>query len=260
MGKQARLKKERREARIQAGIKRGERGEKVGNLDDLTDDAEKLLKQMHNHVKSRIKLAVVQAHEKDYGTPEDQAHVRSGVSCGNCKANKGCCFMSVSALMFEGLPIARHLKKAGKDTPDLRSKLRTQGKAMESMAIDDWYDTSTPCVFLDEEQRCGIYAVRPSACRHHVVFSPPENCSPPKNKQTLQFGSEKELVTAYGWNVSIATSFFGFDDPGKSGQLLIASLPRVVLMVLESLDKDDYAEALREQDWPTLENPPKMTL
>lgn len=260
MGKQARLKKERRKARIQAGIRRAERGEKVGNLDDLIDDAELLLKKMHNHVKGRIKLAIVQAHENDYGTPEDQAHVRSGVSCGDCKANKGCCFMSVSALMFEGLPVARHLKKTGRDTPELRAELHKQGDAMESMSIDDWYDTTTPCVFLDEDQRCSIYAVRPSACRHHVVFSPPRNCSPPKDKETLQFGSDKELVTAFGWNVSIATSFFGFEDPGKSGQVLIGSLPKVVVRILESLDHEDYAKALREQDWPTLENPPKMAM
>lgn len=258
MGKQARLKKERREARIKAGIARGPRKEKVGDLDDLIDDVETLLKRMHNHVKHRIKLTIIQATEKGYGTEEDQKHVREGVSCGTCTANKACCTMSVSALLIEGLPIARYLIKAGRHETALSNELHTLGDAMEASGMDEWFDKQTPCVFLTEDQKCSIYPVRPSACRHHVVFNPPERCSPPRGKPTLQFGSEKELTTAFNWNIEVAQSFFGFQDPAQSGVMLCGSLPKVVARVLDALEHTDYAKALREQDWPTIENPPNM--
>lgn len=262
MGKQARLKKERREARVKAGITRGPRKEKVGNLSDLTDDAEKLLRGMHNHVKNRIKLTVlevVEAKKKgDCVDDEDQEYVRAGVSCDKCTAKKGCCTLSVSALMFEGLPVARRLQAAGMDTPLLRTKLHAAGDAMEASTMDDWFDTATSCVFLGFDQKCTIYNVRPSACRHHVVFSPPKRCSLPRDQPTLQFGSEQELTTAFNWNIAIAESFFGFKDPSQTGVMLVGSFPKVVVRILDALDHDDYRKALREQDWPTVENPPNM--
>ncbi len=39
-----------------------------------------------------------------------------------------------------------------------------------------FFDQSRPCPFL-ENDRCTAYAVRPSACRMHVVTSPPILCS-----------------------------------------------------------------------------------
>jgi len=258
MGRQARLKKERREARIKAGLARAPRGEKIGDLDDLTDDAELLLKQMHNHVKNRIKLTVLQVEKQQYGTEEDTKHILSGVSCGDCKANKGCCFMSVSALMFEGLPIVRRLKQTGRDTPELRAKLHSLGDAMEDATKGDWFAKQTPCAFLDDDQGCSIYDVRPSACRHHVVFSPPELCSPPETKNTLQFGSDQELTTAFNWNVAIGESFFGMQDLQKQGVVLVGSLPKVVARMLDIFDNEDFCKAMRESDWPTVDNPPNM--
>jgi Fe-S-cluster containining protein len=217
---------------------------------------------MHNHVKSRIKLTVLKVIETKqagkHADDEDQAHVRAGVSCGTCKANKGCCSQSVSALMFEGLPIARQLIREGRDSQALRNQLHEVGDAMEKHTQGEWFDKATPCVFLTEEQKCSIYAVRPSACRHHVVFSPPERCSPPKGKPTLMFGSEKELTTAFNWNMAVAEQFFGFEPPSKTGVVIVGSLPKVVARVLDALSEEDFCKALREQDWPTIENPPNM--
>lgn len=262
MGKQARLKKERREARIKAGISRGPRKEKIGNLSDLTDDVEKLLRNMHNHIKSRIKLTVLEVVEAKtkggYVDDEDQKYIRAGISCNSCTAIKGCCTLMVSALMFEGLPVARKLKKEGKDTPELRAKLHNIGNAMEKEGQEEWFDKAIPCIFLDPDQRCTIYDVRPSACRHHVVFNPPKRCSLPRDQPTLQFGSEKELTTAFNWNIAIAQSFFGFQDPSQTGVMVVGSFPKVVVRILDALDHDDYRKALREQDWPTIENPPNM--
>ena len=262
MGEQSRRKKEAREARKRAGLARAPRGEKTGDLDDLIDDAEKLLRQMHNHVKNRVKLTVLKVietkREGKHADDEDQAHVRAGISCGDCKAHKGCCYLSVSALMFEGLPIARQLIREGRDSPGLRNQLHDVGDAMEKVTQNEWFEKETPCVFLTDEQKCSIYAVRPSACRHHVVFSPPDRCSPPKGKPTLQFGSEQELTTAFNWNIAIAESFFGFEDPTKTGVMVVGSLPKVVARILDALSMEDYAKALREQDWPTIENPPNM--
>lgn len=257
MGKQARLKKEAREARRKAGIARAPRGEKIGNLDDLTDDAELLLKRMHNHVKNRVKLTVLQVEKETYGTEEDTKHIRSGVSCGKCTALKGCCYMSVTALLFEALPIVRRLKTTKRDTPELRTKLHAAGDAMEKMGTEEWFETATPCVFLDEKQKCSIYDARPSACRHHVVFGPPENCAPPKNHPTLQFGSEDEFTAAFNWNAEIAQAFFGLPLEG-SKLILGGAFPKVVARVLDCFDHEDYRKAIQESDWPTTDNPPNM--
>lgn len=46
------------------------------------------------------------------------------------------------------------------------------------------------CVFLQDDGLCGIYQVRPSACRNYYVFSDPEDCNTYSRKNT----SEKVLV------------------------------------------------------------------
>lgn len=247
MGKRARLKRERKETRVQKIVK----GEKSGTLDDLIDDIELLLRSMHNHVKHKIKLTVIAAKQGKLDNREGHEFVKTGISCDTCTAPKGCCSISTNALLCEGLPIARRLRKEQRDTYEFRKKLLRLGDLMESKTTDQWSDSKTPCVFLNEEDRCSIYNVRPSACRHHVVFSPPDKCSGGSDKLTIQFGTEEEIVTAYNWNIQMAESFFGFYKTKERGILLLGSLPKIVYRILKALDYKDYATAMRHQDWPT---------
>jgi len=164
MGKSARLKRERRAAREKAGVRKLYKGEKVGTLDDLTDDIELFLCKMHNKAKHTLRLAVLQ-NTVSGDKSEKQEMIASGVSCDKCSTKtKGCCNLAVGTLLFEGLPVLRKLRKEGKDTPELRERLRTVGDTMEDMTQEEWFETRTPCVFLTDEQRCSIYNVRPSAC------------------------------------------------------------------------------------------------
>ena len=264
MGKQSRLKKARREAKAKAGV-RGKlpRGERIGTLDDLTDDVERFLDRLHQKSRRAVTLAVINAKTSDELSPEAREMVSSGPSCGSCTAKvKGCCYLAVSAVLVEALPAARRVIDSGMDTPEFRERLHAVGDSMESMKQEEWFETMTPCVFLTEDQRCGIYSIRPSPCRSHIVFSPPENCEPigpgAEPPRTLQVNHDNELNHVFRWNFEVCTSFFGFPDPKRTGKVYIGSFPKMVVRILDALDHKDYRAALRDQDWPDIHNPPPL--
>ena len=94
--------------------------------------------------------------------------------CSTCQATKACCSSFVVARLYEGLVIADELKRTGRDTPELREQLRARAEVMEATRVSDW---RTPCLFLDEAERCTVYAVRPTTCGALYVYTPPELCA-----------------------------------------------------------------------------------
>jgi Fe-S-cluster containining protein len=171
------------------------------------------------------------------------------VSCHRC-TEPGCCYQKIGVHLWEVLPIARELIRQGRNTPELRAKLRETGDRMEATSKSDWFDAHVPCVFL-ENKRCTIYSVRPVNCRTYFVFSPPEYCSAATGTEVAVLANEDILDRAvlYGRDVHTA---MGLRETNK--RMLLASLPRALDIMLEALDRDDWREFIRRQHWPSDKN------
>lgn len=97
-----------------------------------------------------------------------------------------CCKLPASASVPEMVPVVAYLADRA-DWPKRRAALEPKIRAYLEVAfpVDPqdgaaraaFYKQQVPCVFLDDDQTCSIYPVRPSACRYHLAVSPPENCA-----------------------------------------------------------------------------------
>lgn len=169
--------------------------------------------------------------------------LRLAVACATCKATKTCCWSMVVARLYEGVAIAGELKRASRDTPALRDELRARAEAMEAALPQDW---RTPCLFLDDRERCTIYDVRPSPCSNLHVYSDPVLCT--TRAQPIQaYVPQEELAAAAAFEEA-------FRDRlalrKKVGRRYVGVLPRMVLVALEAWDRTDFRDYLRQLPWP----------
>jgi Fe-S-cluster containining protein len=93
-----------------------------------------------------------------------------------------CCHMPVIASLPEAAALVEHL--LGKPGGEARlvaalPELRRQTELLFDRATTTaaYFARQIPCVFLDGEGACGVYAARPAACRVHLVTSEPAACS-----------------------------------------------------------------------------------
>jgi Fe-S-cluster containining protein len=155
------------------------------------------------------------------------------ISCDSC-SKPGCCYQYVLATPNESMVIARHLKQNGRDTPTLRARLRELGDGMASMSNAAWFNTVTPCVFLEADY-CSIYEVRPVACRACLVLSPAEDCVPPSGKRTKNVNTVS-VIEANLRQAFHLSEVLGHADPRKPA---VMPLPLMVLRCLEAADMPD---------------------
>ncbi|HEY1812775.1 MAG TPA: YkgJ family cysteine cluster protein [Kofleriaceae bacterium] len=166
------------------------------------------------------------------------------VSCLTCTAAKACCHSLVVARFYEGVVVAGLLRREGRDTPELRGKLAETATAMEAA---DPYGWRRPCVFLDERERCTVYAGRPTPCGILYVYSPPAACSDPLAKirayvPHAEHAVALELEERFRERLSLRK---------KVGRRYLGVLPRMALLALEMWDRTDFRDALRAHPWPT---------
>lgn len=111
------------------------------------------------------------------------AAARMGVTCKDGCAH--CCMRPATATVPE-VPVVQHLAARhdwNKQRPALEKKLARQLAEFEGVNVLDeneriaFFRRQLPCAFLTPEKRCGIYAVRPTVCRYHMVVSAPDNCA-----------------------------------------------------------------------------------
>lgn len=103
----------------------------------------------------------------------DRAAKRLNASCKKGCAH--CCKIEVRCTDTEVEIIMDHLEKTG----DLFDEDEIGYLQKQSEIPDAEYVLSRErdCVFLDDNNECSIYEVRPMACRTYLVASPPEDCN-----------------------------------------------------------------------------------
>ena len=166
------------------------------------------------------------------------------VQCNKCSVRKACCWSVVVARLYEGIRVAAQLRAAGRDTPELRDRLRASADAMEAA---DPYGWRPPCVVLDASERCSVYAGRPTPCGTLWVYSPPAACNEP-GAPIRAFIAEAEYAAATALEEPFRQRL-GLRK--KVGRRYLGVLPRMALLALETWDREDFREVLSAHPWPT---------
>lgn len=165
------------------------------------------------------------------------------VQCFSCTATKACCHSIVVARLYEGIVVAAELKQSGRDTPALRDELRAKAEAMEATSPYEW---RVPCLFLDERERCTVYAARPTPCGTLYVYSPPAHCNDPAAGVQAYVAHAEQAVAQ-----QIEDEFRErMALRKKVGRRYLGVLPRMVLVALEAWDRTDFRDYIRQLDWP----------
>ena len=166
------------------------------------------------------------------------------VQCFKCDAKKACCHSIVVARLYEGIVVAAHLKETNRDTSALRDELRAKAEAMEAASPYDW---RVPCLFLDDKERCTVYAARPTPCGTLYVYTPPAHCNDPSKPVHAYVPSAEHAVAQ-----QIEDEFRDkLSLRKKVGRRYMGVLPRMVLVALEAWDRTDFRDYLRQLEWPT---------
>jgi Fe-S-cluster containining protein len=101
----------------------------------------------------------------------DQSPGKAGWHCRSGCAF--CCYSRVEIHPLEALAVARYLQRT--KSPDqlaaIVQRLRERVRVMRPMTVDQWKHTTIACALLNEDQTCGVYAVRPLACRCYHSLS-----------------------------------------------------------------------------------------
>ena len=191
-------------------------------------------------------VAEINRHAAE-GAEKRGKRLKLTVSCTRCKATKTCCWSMVVARLYEGVIIAAELVRTGRDTPALREQLRARAEAMEATPPQEW---RTPCVFLDERERCTVYAVRPVPCGSVLVYTDPVLCTTRAGEILGYVPNEEHAAAA------------AFEEPfrerlalrKKVGRRYLGVLPRMVLVALEAWNRTDFRDYLRQLPWPSDED------
>ena len=116
--------------------------------------------------------------------------------------------------------------------------------AMEAATPYTW---RTPCLFLDERERCTVYAARPTPCGTLYVYSPPACCNDGSAHVEAYIAHAEQAVAQ-----QIEDEFRErMALRKKVGRRYLGVLPRMVLVALEAWDRPDFRDYLRQLDWPS---------
>jgi len=160
------------------------------------------------------------------------------ISCFTCTAPKACCALVTMAYLYEVVPIAARLLREGRDTPELRERLRLAAHRMETAGKAH----QKPCVFLGADERCTIYEDRPSLCGTHLVTSPPGDCGGGTGSVEALLGPiQREVPPQLEEQFRIDAGLRRID------RLYLGALPRMVLLCLEAWPRRDYVTFLAER-------------
>jgi len=186
---------------------------------------------------------IVENHaESTRGASQIAKQRKLPMHCSTCTATKTCCDSYVIVRLYEGLVIAEELVRTGRDTPELRAELAARAELMEATAVSAW---GTKCLFLDEGERCTVYAVRPTTCAQLFVYTPPALCNA-RSSEILSYTPRKEVAAANEVEEQFRERMA---LRRRVGRRYMGVLPRMVLVSLEAWDRTDFREYLRQQPW-----------
>ncbi len=168
-------------------------------------------------------------------------------ACTRCKF-PACCWQTVLwQVTWDGLPVARHLRLAGRDTPELRARLKEHGEAVGSTPKLDWWKKKVLCPLIQDDGLCSIYDVRGLICRKYYIGGDPEVCikaadNPDTKCIAYQANTVEQARVEWSWTLELEHEF-GI----RRASPALLPLSSAVLRALEALDaktKDEFQRIL----------------
>jgi Fe-S-cluster containining protein len=163
------------------------------------------------------------------------------IGCTSCTSG-ACCTSVLACTLYDGLPAALYLRRAGLDTAQLRATLSEVGeKHHRTMLVEPAGKLmSEPCPMQGPDKRCIVYPARPLICRAHVVWGDPEDC--------VRQGGHRRLLTSHlSEDLWVA---LGLAARWTEEQLALhraapylGTLPRTVLYCLEAIESGSLDRA-----------------
>lgn len=151
---------------------------------DMGDEELKLLVDMHDHYEGellRVKRnainpesiaasihRVIDEHILHAAAADEKSQA---VTCREGCAH--CCKLNVDIDQNEGFLLLEAAKEKGIEIDWARVKRQASHTGTR------WHDQpiiDRTCVFLGEDNRCGVYEFRPSACRRYFALNDPDDC------------------------------------------------------------------------------------
>ncbi|MCC5612491.1 YkgJ family cysteine cluster protein, partial [Nostoc sp. CHAB 5834] len=90
-----------------------------------------------------------------------------------CKPGCGlCCHYHVNIAPSEALALAEHVETTFSEAQkaEVRRRLKENTDLAATLGPEKHVYTNIACAFLTEDQKCGVYEVRPAACRRHHSY------------------------------------------------------------------------------------------
>jgi Fe-S-cluster containining protein len=84
-----------------------------------------------------------------------------------------CCAIPVAVSPPEALYIAEYVQEtlSAEAQVDMRTRLRTRAEERQGWTVDERWTRKRFCIFLRDDWQCGIYPIRPLACRGYSSLS-----------------------------------------------------------------------------------------
>jgi Fe-S-cluster containining protein len=120
----------------------------------------------------------------------EELAAKENVTCK--KGCASCCYLQIYITLPEAVALA---EKLSEDPVRMQKVISDCYEQLNKLNPDNalHFKQMLPCVLLNEaDKTCSVYDARPTACRHHYVVSPAENCSPlSENTEIVRLNTEK---------------------------------------------------------------------
>jgi Fe-S-cluster containining protein len=169
---------------------------------------------------------LVRALRELYGNLDVQVaeHIKNQkVTCK--KGCSHCCKLLTTIAMTEGILLADHVLR-NMDWRKMMPKIVELAKehSYDGINLYNFFSKKLSCIFLQDDQTCGVYDIRPACCRFHYVVSDPDLCSPDR-PGSVTATVDLRLAEEPVWKMNIAA----FGHP------VMAPLPVMLLFCMVGL-------------------------
>ena len=141
-----------------------------------------------------------------------------------------CCLLFTAVSTADALRIAQQVL-GWSDWREWVPKLvsAAQAHCFEGVNNTTYLDKKLRCVFLKDDNTCGIYKYRPAPCRFHLVVSPPEKCAPGAEPPTARLDLREAESHIWAFSAEVDQKLLKSETP------ILSPLPLMVLFGMSVL-------------------------
>ncbi len=206
--------------------------EYVTNLKAFTDSIrEQLLTVAAGPTRARLMHTLINRDIEALTNTKTTCHK----GCGSC------CYFEVEVTTEEASRLAE-LILGGLEINHSHLELQA-GRISRSSKWESGITDTNRCVFLGDDEACRVYEARPSACRKHMVTSPPSECKTITGKPTIVLLPFTEAIISASLNLlsepltslskGVADALIGLEEKATADRESIAATIPIDLLAFQ---------------------------